>query len=51
MLDLIKINNLLDQIIEYNIYQDLLTKEKNDTGESWNVHYLKLLKKIINEKE
>jgi hypothetical protein len=43
--------NLVNQIIEYNIYQDLLEKDPKDTGDSWNVHHLKLLKKLINENE
>jgi hypothetical protein len=46
-----KILNLLNQIIEYNVYQDLLTKDNKDTGETWNVHHLKLLKQLIKEYE
>jgi hypothetical protein len=46
-----KIINLLNQIIEYNVYQDLLEKDSKDTGDNWNVHHLKLLKKLINETE
>lgn len=46
-----KILNLLNQIIEYNVYQDLLTKDNKDTGDSWNVHHLKLLKQLIKEHE
>jgi hypothetical protein len=46
-----KILNLLNQIIEYNIYQDLLTKDNKDTGDTWNVHHLKLLKQLIKEYE
>jgi len=45
----IKIINLLNQIIEYNVYQDLLNKDQKDTGDTWNVHHLKLLKQLINE--
>jgi hypothetical protein len=44
-----KILNLLNQIIEYNVYQDLLTKDNKDTGDTWNVHHLKLLKRLIQE--
>lgn len=44
-----KINDLLDQIIEFNINKDLNEKKEIETGENWNVYYLKLLKKIINE--
>jgi glycosyltransferase involved in cell wall biosynthesis len=40
---------LLNQIIEYNVYQDLLNKDQKDTGDTWNVHHLKLLKQLINE--
>ena len=47
----IKINNLLNQIIEYNVYQDLLEKDSKETGDSWNVHHLKLLKQLINENQ
>jgi hypothetical protein len=46
-----KILNLLNQIIEYNVYQDLLTKDNKDTGDTWNVHHLKLLKQLIKEYE
>jgi hypothetical protein len=46
-----KILNLLNQIIEYNVYQDLLTKDNKDTGDTWNVHHLKLLKRLIKEYE
>jgi hypothetical protein len=41
--------NLLTQIIEYNVYQDLLNKNSKETGDSWNVHHLRLLKDLINE--
>jgi hypothetical protein len=44
-----KILNLLNQIIEYNLYHDLLNKKTEETGESWNVHYLRLLKQLIKE--
>ena len=42
---------LLNQIIEKNIYYDLLNKEKIDTGDSWDVHHLKLLRDLIEEYE
>jgi hypothetical protein len=45
------IKNLLNQIIEYNVYQDLLQKDPKETGDNWNVHHLKLLRKLINETE
>ena len=44
-----KILNLLDQIIEKNIWEDNLNKKPEDTGDNWNVHHLKLLKKLIEE--
>lgn len=44
-----KILNLLNQIIEYNVYQDLLTKDDKYTGDTWNIHHLKLLKQLIKE--
>jgi hypothetical protein len=45
-----KIITLLDQMIEYNIYQDIKNEEKD--GENWNLYHLKLLKELIlNEKE
>jgi len=45
-----QILDLLEQIIQYNIYQDL--KNKQYDGENWNVYHLKLLKNLIisNEK-
>lgn len=42
-----QIINLLDQIIEKNIYDDFKQNTQNKPGESWNVFYLKLLKKLI----
>jgi hypothetical protein len=44
-----KIISLLDQIIEYNFRKDSLTKKELDSGDSWNVHHLNLLKKLIEE--
>ena len=44
-----KILFLLDQIIEKNIWEDNLTKDKDATGDNWNIHHLKLLKEIIIE--
>jgi hypothetical protein len=46
-----KILILLNQIIEKNVYYDLLNKEKTDTGDSWDVHHLKLLRDLIQEYE
>ena len=46
-----KILTLLNQIIEKNIYYDLLNKKKVDTGDSWDVHHLKLLRNLIEEYE
>ena len=42
---------LLNQIIEYNVYQDLLIKDQKDTGDTWNVHHLKILRNLINENQ
>lgn len=44
-----KILNLLNQIIEKNIWEDSLTKKPEETGDNWNVHHLKLLKQLIEE--
>jgi hypothetical protein len=46
-----KILNLLDQVIEYNIYLDNKTKKDLETGDSFTVHHLKLLKALIEEYE
>jgi hypothetical protein len=50
-----KIERLLDQMIEKNIWEDSITKKPEETGDNWNVHHLKLLKSLIleykNEKE
>ena len=46
-----QIYKLLHQIIEYNIYKDLLNKKPEETGDSWNVHHLKLLKDLIEQYE
>jgi len=46
-----QIMSLLDQIIEKNVYYDNLSKGKNDTGDNWDVHHLKLLKGLIEEYE
>lgn len=40
---------LLDQIIEKNAWEDSITKKKEETGDNWNVHHLKLLKQLIIE--
>ena len=41
--------NLLDQIIEKNIYDDLKLKKHEETGENWNIFHLKLLREILIE--
>jgi hypothetical protein len=46
-----QIISLLEQIIEKNVYYDNLSKGKNDTGDNWDVHHLKLLKTLIEEYE
>ena len=46
-----QIKKLLDQIIEKNIWEDSLTRDKNETGDNWNVHNLKLLKNLLEEYE
>jgi len=46
-----KIISLLEQIIEKNVYYDNLSKDKNDTGDNWDVHHLKLLKTLIEDYE
>jgi hypothetical protein len=46
-----QIISLLEQIIEKNVYYDNLSKSKNDTGDNWDVHHLKLLKTLIEDYE
>lgn len=46
-----KILNLLDQVIQYNIYLDNKTKKDIENGESFTVYHLKLLKTLIEEYE
>jgi hypothetical protein len=46
-----KIYKLLEALIEKNIWEDSLTKDKAETGDNWNVHNLKLLKSLIEEYE
>jgi hypothetical protein len=46
-----RIISLLEQIIEKNVYYDNLNKTKNDTGDNWDVHHLKLLKTLIEDYE
>jgi hypothetical protein len=46
-----QIISLLEQIIEKNVYYDNLNKTKNDTGDNWDVHHLKLLKTLIEDYE
>jgi hypothetical protein len=38
---------LLDQIIEKNIYDDYKENKGEKTGQSWDVHYLNLLKGLL----
>jgi hypothetical protein len=42
-----KIINLLDQILEKNIYDDAKNNIENKPGDSWNVFHLKLLRELI----
>jgi hypothetical protein len=44
-----KILDLLNQIIDKNIWEDNVNKKPEETGDNWNVHHLKLLKKLIQE--
>lgn len=44
-----QILNLLNQITEKFIYEDLIENGKKLDGESWNIHYLRLLRKLIEE--
>ena len=46
-----KIYALLNQIIEKNIWEDNMTKDKDSTGDNWDVHHLKLLKSLLEEYE
>jgi hypothetical protein len=41
--------NLLNQIIEKNIYDDLKSKKHEESGENWNIFHLKLLKQLLVE--
>jgi hypothetical protein len=43
------IKNLINEIIDYNIYLDNLVKKDTDTGDNWTVHHLKSLKALIEE--
>jgi len=40
---------LLDQIIEKNIYDDFKKNNGEKTGVDWNIHHLNVLKKTILE--
>jgi len=44
-----KILNLLDQIIEKNILEDSINKKPIESGDNWNVFYLKVLKNLLQE--
>jgi hypothetical protein len=41
--------NLLNQIIEKNVWEDSLSKKDDETGENWNVYHLTLLKSLLEE--
>lgn len=41
--------SLLDQIIEKNILQDSINKKSTESGDNWNVFYLKILKNLLQE--
>lgn len=44
-----KVLDLLNQIIEKNLWEDRLSKKSEETGESWNVFHLKVLKKMLED--
>lgn len=44
-----KVLHLLNQIIEKNLWEDGLEKKPEETGESWNVFHLKVLKKMLED--
>jgi len=46
-----KIYTLLDQIIEKNIWEDNMSKDKDTTGDNWDVHHLKLLRTLLEQYE
>jgi len=46
-----KIYTLLDQIIEKNIWEDNMSKDKDATGDNWDVHHLKLLRTLLEQYE
>lgn len=46
-----KIYTLLDQIIEKNIWEDNMSKDKDATGDNWDVYHLKLLRTLLEEYE
>ena len=41
--------SLLDQIIEKKEFEDLQTQKNTDSGDSWDLHHLKLLKETLNK--
>ena len=42
-----KASKLLDQIIEKKQIDDLKSKKDEETGDSWDLYHLKLLKQLI----
>ena len=42
-----KASKLLDQIIEKKEIDDFKSKKNIETGDSWDLHHLKLLKELI----
>jgi len=46
-----KIYTLLDQIIEKNIWEDNMSKDKDATGDNWDVYHLKLLRTLLEQYE
>ena len=46
-----KIYILLEQIIEKNIWEDNMSKDKDATGDNWDVHHLKLLRALLEQYE
>jgi hypothetical protein len=42
-----KASNLLDQMIEKKEIDDFKSKKNIETGDSWDLHHLKLLKELI----
>jgi hypothetical protein len=45
-----KILELINQMINYNMYMDIKENSEN-IGENWNVFHLKMLKELIKDEE